>query len=513
VSFLNKKSSQSPTIAIVSLILRHCTDLKQVRPSYITLFIAGILALLFTISWFVPEDGWKFAGNQWKFLSFEKIIRPVKQEKADIKEIVADVDTSMTEDPLLQHINGSNGDFGAPSGGDIQENASTELLMTESGKSNLHAFFAKLDVVAANKQRISILHYGDSQIEGDRMTGFIRQRIQNQFGGFGPGLVPATNVYSTVAFRQQYSENFQRYTAFGGAALKSGKYGVMASASRFTPEYSDTVKLDTLTEKTGWIEIERSPSAYARARQFNNVKMHYNDCKYPVKLNVYQDGSLIHEEQLKADGAQHTVSLSFPTTPGKLKYEFIGKISPNICAFSLEGDYGVQVSNIGMRGSSGTVFGRLNGATAKPMYEELNTELVIMQFGGNSVPFFKDSTGVRNFASYFKGQINRVKSMNPGAMVIVIGPSDMSKNNEGVFETYEFLPYCVQQMKKVTEEAGGAFWNLYAAMGGKNSMPSWVEQGLAGNDHIHFSNAGAKIASQKFYEAFIAAYAKWKNSL
>lgn len=468
---------------------------------------------MFAISWFVPDEGWEFAGKKWKFLTFEKIIRPAKQEKADIKKIVADVDTSMTDDPLLQHINGSNGDFGAPSGGDISENSSTELLMNETGKANLHKFFTELNAVASSKTKISILHYGDSQIEGDRMTGFIRQRIQNQFGGFGPGLIPATNVYSTVAFKQSYSENFQRFTAFGGGSLKSGKYGVMASASRFTPEYPDSVSLDTLKEQTGWIEIQNSGSTYARARQFNNVKLHYNDCIAPVKLNVYENGTLIHEEELITDGAQHTVLLSFPGTPGKLKFEFKGKVSPNICAFSLEGDYGVQVSNIGMRGSSGTVFGRINGATARPMYAELNTKLVIMQFGGNSVPFFKDSTGVRNFASYFKGQINRVKSMNPSAMVVVIGPSDMSKNEEGIFETYEFLPYCVKQMKKVTEESGGAFWNLYAAMGGKNSMPSWVEQGLAGNDHIHFTNAGAKIASQKFYEAFIAAYARWKNSL
>ena len=42
-------------------------------------------------------------------------------------------------------------------------------------------------------------------------------------------------------------------------------------------------------------------------------------------------------------------------------------------------------------------------------------------------------------------------------------------------------------------------------------MPAWVEKGLAGNDHIHFSNGGAKIPSQKFYEAFIAEYGKWQN--
>jgi hypothetical protein len=48
-------------------------------------------------------------------------------------------------------------------------------------------------------------------------------------------------------------------------------------------------------------------------------------------------------------------------------------------------------------------------------------------------------------------------------------------------------------------------------MGGRNSMPSWVERGLAGDDYIHFSNRGARIASQLFYDAFSAEYAKWKS--
>ena len=261
--------------------------------------------------------------------------------------------------------------------------------------------------------------------------------------------------------------------------------------------------------QTGWIEIAASSSAYVRARQFNNVRIHYNSCITPTKLKVYNDGTLIHEQELKMDGAQHSVLLTFPSTPGKLKYEFTGKVSPNVCAFSLEGDYGVQVSNIGMRGSSGTVFGRMNQTVLKSMYSELNTELVIMQFGGNSVPFFKDSTGVDNFVSYFKSQIYRVKKLNPGAMVIVIGPSDMSKLDQEIYETYKFLPYCVKKMKEETIDTGSAFWNLYGAMGGKNSMPAWVDKGLAGSDHIHFSNGGAKIASQFFYEALIAEFSKW----
>ena len=479
------------------------------------LFIAGIFVLLSPVMFYAPDEGWEFGGVKMKFLTMENFVHPKTQENADISDLLIAVDTNMNTviDPLVTHQNGSNGTVGAPNGGELSEDASTELQMTDVGKINLHTFFQTLSSVAADKKKISILHYGDSQIEGDRMTSYIRQRIQDQFGGNGPGLIPATNVYNTFTFKQQYSENFQRFTCFGGTSLESRKYGVMASASRFTPEYvmDSTFILDSIVEQTGWIEIEPSKVAYARAKVYNNVKMHYNSCMLPTLVKVYHDENLIHEENLNEDGGQHTLSLSFPSTPGKLKYEFTGKVSPNICAFSLEGDYGIQVSNIAMRGSSGTVFGRMNQGVLKTMYSELNTKLVIMQFGGNSVPFFKDSTSVRNFAGYFKGQINRVKSLNPGAMIIVIGPSDMSQLTDGIYSTYEFLPYCVKEMKKATKSVGGAYWNLYAAMGGKNSMPSWVEKGIAGKDYIHFSNGGAKIASQMFYDAFIVEYAKWKN--
>ena len=490
--------------------------MKEIKPYQVTLYVLGILILLAPIVYFVPEDGWKIAGNPVKFLSQEQFYHPKKQENADISDILLAIDTTMMDtniDPLLKHKNGSNGSLGAPNGGPLNENSSTELQMNPTGVQNLHAFFEILDQVAQSKKKISILHYGDSQIEGDRMTSYIREKIQNQFGGNGPGLIPATNVYNTITFKQTYSANFQRYIAFGKEKLKNSKYGAMASASRFTPDYKiDSLsRLDTLTEKTGWIEISPSASAYERARSYNNVKMHYNSCIAPTLLKVYQDGNLIHEEQLLTDGAQHTVKLSFPNTP-KLKFEFKGKVSPNICGFSLEGDYGVQVSNIGMRGSSGTVFRAMNQTVMKKMYDELNTKLIIMQFGGNSVPFFTDSTSVRNFASFFKSQINTVKNLNPDAMIIVIGPSDMSSVKEGIYSTYKFLPYCVEQMMEATKSAGGAYWNLYAGMGGYNSMPAWVDKGLAGKDYIHFSNGGAKVASQMFYDSFIAEFAKWKNN-
>ena len=101
--------------------------------------------------------------------------------------------------------------------------------------------------------------------------------------------------------------------------------------------------------------------------------------------------------------------------------------------------------------------------------------------------------------------------MVPGAAIVLIGPSDMSRLNEGVFESYPLLPYTVERMRKMCAEQGVAFWDLFGAMGGLNSMPAWVAQGLAGKDYIHFSPRGASIASQHFYEALMTAYSDWKQ--
>jgi hypothetical protein len=131
-----------------------------------------------------------------------------------------------------------------------------------------------------------------------------------------------------------------------------------------------------------------------------------------------------------------------------------------------------------------------------------------MQFGGNSMPYITDSLKARQSANYFKGQLYTIKKLCPEATIVVIGPSDMSTLLDGEYTTYPILPYFVECLKKASKEVGGSYFDMYQAMGGKDAMVAWVENGLAAKDYIHFSNKGASIAAQKFYDAFMTAYTK-----
>ena len=68
-------------------------------------------------------------------------------------------------------------------------------------------------------------------------------------------------------------------------------------------------------------------------------------------------------------------------------------------------------------------------------------------------------------------------------------------------------------MKIQSLKAGASYWDLYDAMGGKNSMFAWVNNGLAGKDYVHFSHKGASKASQLFYNALISAYKEWEQDI
>jgi lysophospholipase L1-like esterase len=135
------------------------------------------------------------------------------------------------------------------------------------------------------------------------------------------------------------------------------------------------------------------------------------------------------------------------------------------------------------------------------MYQQLNPKLLIFQYGGNSVPYLKDSLEVKEYGSYIKNHMLWVKRKSNNANVIFIGPSDMTTMVNGQMKTYPLLPYLNEILKKECTENGIAFWSMYDAMGGKNSMKHWVDQDLAADDYTHFSPAGTKIISELFFLA------------
>jgi hypothetical protein len=92
-----------------------------------------------------------------------------------------------------------------------------------------------------------------------------------------------------------------------------------------------------------------------------------------------------------------------------------------------------------------------------------------------------------------------VKRQIPDALVLFIGPGDMSTMVNGNMVTYPLLPYLDVKLREACSNNGWAFWSMFRAMGGENAMPAWVDQGLAATDYTHFSPKGSRLIAELFF--------------
>ncbi|MCZ2444534.1 MAG: hypothetical protein LC101_12245, partial [Flavobacteriales bacterium] len=198
------------------------------------------------------------------------------------------------------------------------------------------------------------------------------------------------------------------------------------------------------------------------------------------------------------------------TFPKTLSLHFSGGGTPDVYGIALDGQTGVSLDNLPMRGCSGTIFTRADSALLKESFEALNVKLLILQFGGNMMPSIKGTKNAEEYGKRFYEQIMYLKSLKKDLSILVIGLADMSKRIDGQMQSYPFIKDVRENLKKATFDAGGAYWDMFEVMGGLNSMPSWVNQGLAGKDYIHFTNKGAQKVAELFYEALINDYNEYR---
>jgi lysophospholipase L1-like esterase len=220
-------------------------------------------------------------------------------------------------------------------------------------------------------------------------------------------------------------------------------------------------------------------------------------------INTYVNDSLLRFDELVISDHYEQFKLSFPNSPKKLRFELEGRKSPEFYAFSMESKSGVIVDNIAMRGSSGTLFKKMNKKQLAAFLRQQDLGLFILQYGGNTVPYIKSKEQAVKYGGWFKSQIEYLHSLKPDAAIIVIGPSDMATKVGGKLMTFPYLIDVRDALKKAAFETGAGFWDLYEVMGGKNAMISWVESDppLAGADYVHFNHRGTQRVAELFIKA------------
>ena len=446
-------------------------------------FIAGVMALLGLLWLVTPADGVNLGPLNLRFASYQRTLRDAHEQKVDVDSVLMAVENrfKMEADTLSYYRR-----F-------FYENPDRIFLPGD----DYHFFdpvFRQME--GATDHLVRVGHYGDSQIELDRISQDLREALQERFGGSGTGLFPALSNVPSASISKAASGGFTQYTMYGDSTTQRAghnRYGILAQVVQLTGS-------GTLT-----LRGSKNKNAREGVKTFESVSVLYGRGE---NLVVKATSGTEKPEPVVQKGENGVTLLTWRFSQPVEKATLTFQGNAEIYGIGADGNAGVAVDNVPLRGCSGTIFTRISKPLMTDSFALTDTRLIILQFGGNMMPMIRGAKQIEPYQEQIAKQIAYFHEVAPQAKILFIGPSDMGKSVNGRVVTWPHLPELVDSLKATALRNDAAYWDLYRMMGGENSMAQWVRHSppYAGPDYIHFTPAGAQKVGDALSRSFLTYY-------
>ena len=456
------------------------------KAKQVLIFLLGIFAALGVLWLVFPADGIAAGPLTIRYSSYRRSLEDAKLARVNVDSVLRSLDARFRmEQDTLEHYRKF-----------FYENPD-RIYLPDDDFRFFDPFFRELEKAQERDMPVRVLHYGDSQIEMDRISSDLRQGLQERFGGGGTGFFPALSNVPSASISKVASGAFVQYTMYGDSTT------VRAGHSRYGP-LAQVVQLTG----GGTVTLRPTKSKYAResAKVFSSISILYGRPSQGFEVKVVADTLTPRVETQKGGSGVVLTTWHFPRAVPKATLRITG--SAEIYGISADGEGGVAVDNVPLRGCSGNIFTRISKPLMTESLEMTDTRLIILQFGGNYMPVSRNSKIIGQYMEQITAQLQYFHEVAPQAKILFIGPSDMGKSVNGRVVTWPRLPELVDSLKATALRNDAAYWDLYRMMGGENSMVQWVKHNppLAGPDYIHFTPAGAQKVGETFTQSLLTYY-------
>lgn len=362
--------------------------------------------------------------------------------------------------------------------------------------SQMKAFYEALNNLKNKPVRIA--HYGDSLILGDIMTDYIREKLQQRFGGQGVGML---NIISDdnrmrTTTTHTYSEDWEYYSFLtrNPNQLPLGISGAL-----------------TIPKVGSWVKYETS-STYKSSSSFNVIKVYYSNADNNSTIQYSIDDAGMKKQTLEPGNGLQELTIKTKGNSKKFYLQFLTGKSPLFYGVSLESTgTGVYVDNFPMRGNSGASLADIPQELLEQFNEKLHYDLIILSYGANvSSP----NKGI--YTVYENKMVNVIKKYQkafPSTSILLVSSSDRTQKVGSRFVTSPDVLILLEAQKRIAAKTGITFWNMSEMMGGQDSMNDWVNAAppLAHKDYAHFTPLGGAKVAGFLFDALMDAYLKLKK--
>lgn len=352
----------------------------------------------------------------------------------------------------------------------------------ENGQTSLSVFFDALGL--SSDSMIHIWYYGDSQVEGDRITQDLRPLFQGKFGGNGIGYLPFSDVATYRDIETETSENWIKHNVF--MHRKSRGFGFSGINFLISNNDSQSVK------------------------PFTRIKSRYN-ATFPATYLLYGKsggGSISVEDQTNKEKNSKTelkpsesagmvrISSGFRKML-KVEYDCRGT---TFFGYMIGTGKGVYIDNCGIRGHSGDGLFNISNNMLAMQSKMMNTRLIVFHYGNNAIPYIRSKKHAEFVGKEFEKLFRKFRNAIPNASILVVSGGDMGKKQGDEEVPYENAALLAQIMEETALKNGCAFFDMYALMKKDGGILGWKKKGWANLDG-HLTPAGqAKFAKTLFTE-------------
>ncbi|KQR94607.1 hypothetical protein ASG01_01625 [Chryseobacterium sp. Leaf180] len=396
-----------------------------------------------------------------------------------------------------------------------------------------------------NQKKVTqILFLGDSHIQADYLTAYLRKKLQDKYGNAGRGLVFPSQIANTngaedvISATNQTWETYRlvheqnRFLQLGASGFVIGNnadsfleiqlknpedsfdkviifndqkmngqplevYAETNSLKNFVQKKSERINYQATEGETFHEIVAKNYSTTTKLRQLNGDRILQPKAgsSFLVERNSFTYNPEFEKNIQKLFDAKFTdfkTEISFPTpqqvfliksnaSGGNLFYGF---------QFLKNTQKGVVLNSVGVNGATYADF--LKFPLQTEQLKTIPTDLLVIALGTNEA-FGK--TTKEELQNNISALIVKFRAGNPALPVLLIAPPDNLPKNARVVEFISWI-------KESAEQNNAAFFDLYSATGGKGYFKRAQSRKEASGDGVHYLKPGYEFQAEQIWKAF-----------
>lgn len=348
------------------------------------------------------------------------------------------------------------------------------------------ADWSDLKARLANHESIpfTITHIGDSHLQADISTGYVRSQMQFDYGDAGRGLIVPLKLGRTNQPVDYFFKSDQSWLPLKFMSAHWARTMGFTGASLTTPSSKVTIEVGS-----------RVTDTYST---FSDVVIYHQGTPEITSVKL-DDGTVLDSPNVEY--GQGYTKILLPKSVGKAEITFMPGRDFSLFGAYLSGDRpGLFYNVIGNNGATYNSYNRVRSMGKE--VSRLRSDLIIISLGTNEA--FGNFDEPRMIDA-IDNMVNEIKRNNPHAELLLTTPMECQRRGGKGYAINRNVKSVRNTIVQYGKDHHIPVYDWYAIAGGDNASTKWISEGLYGGDRIHHTVKGYRVQGFMLYDALTKA--------